>query len=221
MQGDSRTTNAPTGRAHVAKRCMALVGAVAISLLAACSTDSFTAPAAPVTPERSTRASKDLLTGLGATLDSVTGLERLVPAAAITQSKTFDKDGGTLDIPELGFTLVVPDHALWSRTLKITVTSLPGNVVAYDFEPHGTVFKRPLVFTQKLTGTKWLQVLLSGRSLSGAYFKDTKQVNNKNGRAKVDETYDALTFNESVSFSITHFSGYMVSTGRAEPMNDF
>ena len=221
MQGDSRTTNAPTGRAHVAKRCMALVGTVAISLLAACSTDSFTAPAAPVTPERSNGAFTDLLTGLGATMDTVSGLSRLVPAEAITRSKTFYKDGGTLDIPELGFTLEVPNNALPSTTLTISVTSLAGNVVAYDFEPHGTVFKRPLVFTQKLTGTNWLQALLSGRSLSGAYFKDTKQVNNKNGRAKVDETYDALTFNESVSFSITHFSGYMVSTGRAEPMNDF
>ena len=221
MQGDSRTTNAPTGRAHVAKRCMALVGTVAISLLAACSTDSFTAPAAPVTPERSNRASKDPLTGLGAKLDTVSGLMRLAPAAAITRSKTFDKAGGTLDIPELGFSLVVPHNALPSNTLKISVTSVPGSVVAYDFEPHGTVFKRPLVFTQKLTGTNWLQVLLSGRSLSGAYFKDTKQVNKKDGSAVVNETFKALTFNESVSFSISHFSGYMVSTGRAEPMDDF
>ena len=94
-------------------------------------------------------------------------------------------------------------------------------MVAYDFEPHGTVFKRPLVFMQKLTGTDWLRVLLSGRSLSGAYFKDTKQVDKKNGSAMVDQTYGASIFNESVSFSITHFSGYMVSTGRAEPMDDF
>ena len=221
MQGDSRTTNATNGRARVARRCGALVGTAAIALLAACSTDSFTAPAAPVTPEHSNSAFTDLLTGLGATLDTVSGLSRLVPTAAITRSQTFDKDGGTLDIPELGFTLVVPANALPSRTLKISVTSLAGSMVAYDFEPHGTVFKRPLVFTQKLTGTNWLLVLLAGKSLSGAYFKNTEQVDTKNCKAMVDEKYNALIFNGFVSFSITHFSGYMVSTGRAEPMDDF
>ena len=219
MQGDSRTTNSPTGRARVAKRCTALVGTAAIALLAACSTDSFTAPVAPAALEQS--KTSDLLTGLKVTLDTVTGLSRLVPAAAMSRSQTFDSYGGTLDIPELGFTLMVPPNALPSRTLKITVTSLAGSMVAYDFEPHGTVFKRPLVFTQKLTGTNWLLMLLSGKSLGGAYFKNTGQVDTRTCKAVVDEKYNALTFNGFVSFSISHFSGYMVSTGRAEPMDDF
>lgn len=221
MQGNTRTTKASTGRANLARRCVALVGTAGIALLAACSTDSFTAPVAPVAPERSNGLLTDLFTGLKATLDTVSGLSRIVPAAAITRSETFDQDGGTLDIPELGFTLTVPRNALPSATLTISVTSLAGSVVAYDFEPHGTVFRKPLVFTQKLSGTNWLLALLSGKTLGGGYFKNTAQVDTRNGRAVVDEKYNALTLNGFVSFPISHFSGYMVSTGRAEPTDDF
>src|SRR5205085_22044 len=52
----------------------------------------------------------------------------------------------------------------------ITMTARAGYLVAYDFAPHGIIFARPLVFTQRLSGTN--ATLLSAPFLKLAYYQD-------------------------------------------------
>ena len=217
MQQDTRSTQVPAVRRKVARRWALVASTAGIALLAACSSDSISAP---VVPDRSNSAFTDAITTFKAMLDSVSGLSRTSPAPAITRSKTFTKAGGTLAIPELGFVLIVPQDAIPKKDLTITVTSLGGSVVAYDFAPHGTVFKKPLQFTQTLAGTNWLLVLLAGKSLTGAYFKNSAQVNTRTGKAVIDETLSATISNGLIYFGLPHFSGYMVSTGRSSESLD-
>jgi hypothetical protein len=98
------------------------------------------------------------------------------------------------------------------------VTSRPGKAIGYDFEPHGAKFAKALTFSQSLTGTTW--AALAKPMLFGVYH--TAPVNttaNSVMSAEVLNTRlvtDAKTKVVSSVFDIRHFSGYVLSTGRAD-----
>ena len=91
-------------------------------------------------------------------------------------------------------------------------------MIAYDFQPHGTKFLKPLTFRQDLSGTTWGTSLI--KVLNGGYFKSTSQLDQARGVALLDELLPAVTLDRRVSFSINHFSGYMVSSGRQSSYSD-
>lgn len=106
------------------------------------------------------------------------------------------------------------------QMLTISVTALAGQMVAYIFEPHGTKFLKPLTVTQDLSGTNGLLGLQTRPNLSGGYFKSESQLNTRTNTAVIDESYRIITDGSTASFDITHFSGYMVSTGRSAPSEE-
>ncbi|MEO7360967.1 MAG: hypothetical protein ABI120_11595 [Gemmatimonadaceae bacterium] len=183
-----------------------VVALAAIVLVSACSADS------PIAPQFTTSQSKasDLLKSL----IPVQALNRddsiLVP---IARSFTFTAKGGKIEIQESGLTIHVPAGAIPSASLTITVTVLPGTAVAYDFQPHGTQFLKPLSFSQSLKNTSWDKVGFKG-TIDGGYFKDVSQVNLGTGIALLDEILPITIKGKEASFDINHFSGYMVSGGR-------
>lgn len=204
------TTNHAARILRATRLTMALV---TLGLLSACSSD---APTEPASVKRSNGLTGSVLSTTTGTLTEVTSLLRSGELASpITRSQTFDRAGGLLEIPELGFSLTVPAGAIPAQTLRISVTAVAGKMVAYDFEPHGTRFLMPLTFTQELSGTNWLSSLLLGSTLSGGYFKSNTQLNAIGGTALIDESFNVLIRGTSASFKISHFSGYMVSTGRS------
>lgn len=139
------------------------------------------------------------------------GLQRITPLANdVVVTATIGNAGGTIVIPETGLTLVVPKGAIGKTDLTITVTALAGNTIAYEFEPHGTKFAKPLSVIQSLDGTR-VGLFDVVYTLRGGYFKDIRQVDLKTGKAKLDEIYPVLLLGRKASFNITHFSGYMVS----------
>lgn len=97
--------------------------------------------------------------------------------------------------------------------LTITVTGLVGDAVAYDFQPHGTVFLKPLQFNQELAGTSWERSDFKG-SVLGGYFELETQVNALPGLSLLDELFPVTLDGKRASFDIKHFSGYMVSSVR-------
>ena len=129
--------------------------------------------------------------------------------------------GGQISLPSLGLTVIVPAFAVTSTT-TITVTAVPGNQVAYEFEPHGLRFNAPVIVRQTLAGTSASQQngLIPG-VLYGGYFVDVSALNQLNGTALVDEilrvSIDRVL--GSATFSILHFSGYLLGTGESGPIS--
>jgi hypothetical protein len=186
--------------------------AIALSALAlvSCGTELPTAALPQLQQSPPPHASSDLL-GLNALL-GMDGLQRTRPLAEpITVTKVIGPDGGTLAIPEAGVTVTVPRGAL-ATTTNIVMTARAGTLVAYDFAPHGITFAKPLVFSQKLSGTN--ATLLSAPLLKLGYYEDASLLTKTGGLVSqlLGGTVNTLTW--TFTSSIPHFSGYMVSCGR-------
>jgi hypothetical protein len=130
-----------------------------------------------------------------------------------TASAVIGSAGGTLTLAG-GPTLVVPKGAVSANT-TFSITRLPGRIVAYDFQPHGKTFAAALTVKQPGAGTNMASV--SASALQGAYFADASKLDQTYGVATVDEFAPSTTVaadRSSASFTVKHFSGYLMSTGR-------
>ncbi|MDB4890748.1 MAG: hypothetical protein JWL61_2603 [Gemmatimonadetes bacterium] len=193
--------------------------AAGLALFSACSSEPISAPQASQIAAPAAAPSADLLGGLvGGVVGIVQklivmpGLQRTTPLAAnITVTKTIGTAGGTLSIPAAGVTVVVPAGALSSNTV-ITMTARKGYLVAYDFAPHGVVFAKPLVFSQKLQGTN--ASILSVPFLQLGYYTDPGLLTAVGGIVSelLGGTVNLLSW--TYTGNIKHFSGYMIGCGR-------
>jgi hypothetical protein len=128
----------------------------------------------------------------------------------ITVSAVIGYEGGTVTIPAAGFQLVVPPGAVASRTV-FTVTAVSGNLVAYEFGPHGLKFSVPLRARQDLSNTLWRPISL--KPLVAGYFLERSDLDQTNAKALVSEVIEGVTVPLSKQFKwkIDHFSGYIVA----------
>jgi hypothetical protein len=198
--------------------------AASIALFSACSSEPISAPQASQIATPTAEPNKDLLGGLlGGVIGLVKklivmpGLQRNTALAAnITVTQTIGTAGGTLSIPAAGVTVVVPAGALTSNTV-ITMTARKGKLVAYDFTPHGVVFKKPLVLTQKLQGTN--ASLLSVPFIQLGYYSDPSLLTAVGGT--VSELLGGVVNILSWTYTgnIKHFSGYMIGVGRGASLD--
>lgn len=192
------------------RRSSTLLAMVGTSLLAsACASD-------PVgTGPELVRRNTDVVAGASANVLSRKAARVNQESGSLTITA---KKGGTLVLPASGLSVTVPAGAIASGELTITVTAAPGKQVSYDFQPHGTQFLKPLVLNQNLNVAEWSATLYP--KLWGVYTAGT--VDQVKGTAKADEVFaatvttDRKTGVSTVSFSIWHFSGYTVATGREE-----
>jgi hypothetical protein len=93
------------------------------------------------------------------------------------------------------------------------VTAPAGGDVAYFFEPHGITFARPVTVQQHLHALAGGKAPSDG-TLFGAYVPDPADLLGE-GEALAAETYP-ISFDvtkSSASFTITHFSGYILASG--------
>lgn len=173
-----------------------------------CAADSTTAPA---TSAAARPASHSLLGSLLGTATTVTPLQRTSALPApLSTSATLGVLGGTLAIPGAGITVIVPPLALSAPT-TIGVTALAGSNVAYEFSPHGIHFNVPLLVTQNLANTQAGSGLVSPWSLYVGYFPDASNVTSVTELLNVGVNL----FNQTASFNVWHFSGYIIATGRS------
>jgi hypothetical protein len=192
---------------------LARAGTLALLVLSAiaCSADRPTLLAPGVVEAKS----QDGLSA--AAPESATLCERLTPLAqTISASATIGAGGGSLELKEAGVRLIVPAGAVQGPT-TFAVTALAGGAVAYEFEPHGSRFPVPLTIEQTTKGLDWRKVT-DYRQLEAAYFADASQIDEASGQAAVNEflplSWDYIK--GKLQFKVTHFSGYMVSTGRTK-----
>jgi hypothetical protein len=208
------------------KALLTLATAATLLSVAACSDAPGTAPRTPDAPSELlglplTEPLDPLTAPLQETLDAsglplVSSALRRKTALAndITATVLVGDEGGFLSIPAAGLRVEIPRGAVLGSPIRISARALAGTLVAYDFEPHGIRFAKPLRVTQELGGTQWLQT--NPLLLKAVYFKDASQVDVITGLVRIDEvlpvSVDALR--GRLSFGVAHFSGYAVSTGR-------
>ncbi len=174
---------------------------LAVWALAACAGD----PAAPSGPLQPTAPNTAEVSILMATNPLVRDAD--LPSD-ITVARTIGSNGGSISIPQVGFTLTVPRGAV-ARNTRFAVTALKGKAVAYEFQPHGTIFLRPLVASQSLTGI----AVPAGSTLQGGYFPTRSLVDASGASALVAEFIpgSVSTRQNTFNWPIRHFSGYIVA----------
>lgn len=129
-------------------------------------------------------------------------------------SATIDERGGSLFLPAGGLLVVVPPGALSGPT-TLTATALKGELVAYEFGPHGTRFNVPLLMYQDLSVAQAQSAAELSRLVVG-YFTDPTQLDHEGKRATVAEFIPTRVgaLGATVRFEVSHFSGYVIATGR-------
>ncbi len=132
-------------------------------------------------------------------------------------SGTITPWGGTLTIPQADFTITFPIGAV-SQPINVTITSDP-DYVAYRMEPHGIKFAKPVVITQRLRNTAIYGQPLSSQ-LFGGYLADDLlplgSILNVLNEIEASATIFApgsTTLPEITTWSINHFSRYMLASG--------
>ena len=159
----------------------------------------------------------DAPTGIGAAafepvvLDAITRYEPL--AEDVTVTATIGREGGTLTIPEAGLTVRVPPGAV-AGPVTFTATARKGAIVAYDFGPSGS-FSVPLEVTQDLYYTSWHhQADLT--DVFGGFYSGEGALDDAQSKAAVSEVPPSTVdvSNCEVTFAVSHFSGYVIATGR-------
>jgi hypothetical protein len=137
----------------------------------------------------------------------------------VSASAEIGNAGGEIKIPELGFKITFPQGAV-SRKTTITATVMAGTEVAYRFEPHGITFKEPVKIMQDLRLTTADDAVLAG--LKRGYWVDpwaSTLLESNTGKVQVKEVQDAEVETMSATgrhakFYVTHFSGYLLASGR-------
>lgn len=215
-------------------RTRATLAGLALAVLAVgCAPDQLTAPPATA---RAVTPSGSLLGGLLGTVTGVVGgvvntvTSLLLPA--VHRSKSLSTDvavtqtigiaGGTISIPQAGMRIVFSPGAVLQPT-SITATANAGGYAAYSFEPHGIQFSAPVVVMQDASYLQTSGLLGGLGSVQGGYMSDgISDLDQSTGTVTVSEQLPATTsymyFNghwtNVTSYSIKHFSGYILTTGR-------
>jgi hypothetical protein len=176
----------------------------AFTFVAACS-DLPTAPETePVAPQNGLVG--DLLGVVVGTVDTLVDVVVAVLSPVLTREDPLLRDevvsqyvgrwGGTIRLPRAGLTVTVPPGAL-DRPTRITVRAPAGDLLGYEFAPHGLEFDRPVILTQEVSRR------MAAEGLEVVYFEGDLQPT-----VGVLEVLPVATFRDQAVFAIEHFSGY-------------
>ncbi|HVE78634.1 MAG TPA: hypothetical protein VNA89_07225 [Gemmatimonadaceae bacterium] len=155
---------------------------------------------------------------LGPVLDRSEPLSRDVVVYATVSPGLWEGASTTVRIPDAGLSVVFPYNAV-KAPLRIKITAHAGDLVAYSFEPHGVTFNAPIKIQQDLRYTSAYGDTELQRKLVGGYLKNGLDDIDADGNAKMSEVFK-IFYNGSrptaARFYTTHFSGYIIATGRRE-----
>jgi hypothetical protein len=141
----------------------------------------------------------------------------------ITVSKVIGVKGGTISIGQAGLTVTFAPGALLQDT-RITATANAGPLVSYDFGPHGTQFHAPVTITQNMRQTAIDRKVEQADSLFGGYMPngiadisgDSVNVSEVHkSDTKIGTDWLGRKVMTSSSFIVSHFSGYILISGRS------
>lgn len=138
----------------------------------------------------------------------------------VSATATITPEGGFLTLREAGLLLYFPSGAV-SHSIAITATARKGNRVVYDFQPHGLTFATPIYVAQSLAATELdTQRGKKTPDVWAGYLDHDDADLHGDGSARFSETFDVFFQgtgrNALAVFTITHFSGYAMASGRRE-----
>ncbi|MEO8910421.1 MAG: hypothetical protein ABI408_09350 [Gemmatimonadaceae bacterium] len=140
-------------------------------------------------------------------------------------SAIIDDAGGTLSLPGADFSLTIPAGALAAPT-SITVIAKAGAYVAYEMQPHGLRFLKPVIAVQGLRTTATYGTD-AGNSVRPAYLPEGKEnIASDDSAAPVEVEasttllYGAKPVAESQEWILNHFSRYILISGAWVLVND-
>jgi hypothetical protein len=135
-----------------------------------------------------------------------------------TVSAVIGAAGGFLSLPGSDFSMTIPEGALSAPTL-ITVTSKGGPHVAYEMQPHGLRFLKPVTAVQELRNTA-SYATPEGDGVRSAYLADWNQEIEADDSASPAELeaattlfYGAQPVAETHVWYLSHFSRYILISG--------
>jgi len=164
----------------------------------------------PDSPLRSSGSGKE---------DTLRLLKRTISIKSkLSISKVIGPEGGEIILSGTGAKVIFPAGAV-QKAKKITMTARAGNEIVYDFEPH-MVFPVPVTIVQELEATNALGNNKILGSLQGGYFDgefERNLVDDVRRLVKCKEVLPGLLAPDGrkFSFKVTHFSGYLASSGRS------
>ena len=128
-------------------------------------------------------------------------------------SRTIGTERGRLEIAEAGVTIVVPEGAL-DAPVRITVTALAGEHMAFDLQPHGLRFLRPATIevdvnrTEAADGLRTTDGAVDVERFLGVLFEGDPTLG-----VEPLETLPAYRKGGTVAFDGAYFRGYVCATG--------
>lgn len=184
---------------------LAMTTALAV---AACADRDLTSPARAASGLRAAAST----TGSADVVQLLKRTDRL--PESLSASGVIGPRGGHLQIGRAGFRVDFAPGAV-ARPTRITVTAVGGRVVAYRFAPHGLVFSAPVTIRQSLRRTEaWNDPDLAAQ-LQGSYFDRLRVDASATFAGSIERRPGRLRdAGRLLEFTIEHFSGYMVSTGK-------
>lgn len=133
-------------------------------------------------------------------------------------SSVVGPEGGSLSLPGSDFTMTIPAGGLAAPTL-ITVISKGGPHVAYDMQPHGLVFQKPVTIVQQLRGTASYGTS-EASGIRSAYLSDGNEAIGSDDSAAPSELAAGATLingtnnvAETHVWYLNHFSRYILISG--------
>jgi len=130
-------------------------------------------------------------------------------------SAVIGPDGGTLSLPGSDLSVNFPSGALASPT-TITIVAEGGQYVAYQMQPHGLRFLKPVTAVQGLQNTA-VYGTDAGNSIRSAYLPEGSETIDVDDSAEPSELQAATTYfyganpvAETQVWVINHFSRYIL-----------
>jgi hypothetical protein len=140
-------------------------------------------------------------------------------------SAVVDADGATLLLPGADFSLTIPAGAL-SEPTAITVTAKAGPFVAYEMQPHGLRFMKPVIAVQGLSTTATYGTD-AGNTVRSAYLPEGWENIGADDLAAPAEVEASTTIfhgvkpvAESHEWILNHFSRYILISGAWVQVDD-
>lgn len=189
---------------NVHRRPVLWAVAAALLLVAGCA-DSPTPPASPDHVEPAAGLLSTTLT----TLERTDPVEEGTCASGIAIGPA----GGVVECEEAGLRLTFPEGAV-SDTVEVSVDVPRGDLVGYEFAPHGIEFEKKVRLRQALDGTEAAGDLSLLGDLEGAYVDEVDDEVEPLEELELgllgsgDEDDDP----EAVFMDIEHFSGYVCAS---------